>query len=175
MIRDEQIEIPLSKGKLTMMLIGSIAFVAIGLWFVISPSTIESGLFSNPTLILVSGIASILFFGLCAFMSFKKLKDNKAVLIIDKTGITDISAGHIPWSDIKEIKTSQVMNQKCLMIVVHNPKDYISRQTNTLKRKLAEMNFKCYGSPISISANLLKSNFDELKTILQAQLDKNRA
>jgi len=174
----DQIEIPLSKGKLTMMLLGSIAFVAIGLWFVISPPTIQNGLFSNPTLILVVGIASILFFGLCAFMILKKLQDNKFGLIVDKTGITDnasgISAGHIPWSDIKEITTSQVMNQKFLMILVSNPNDYIDRQTNVIKRKGAELNYQNYGSPISISTNSLKCNFDELKNILQTQLDKNK-
>lgn len=172
----EHIEIPLSKGKLTKMLIGSIAFVALGLWFVISPPTIKNRIFINPILILVVGIASILFFGLCAVMIFRKLQDNKAGLIIDKVGITDnasgISAGSIPWNDIKEIKTLRVMNQKFLMILVYNPTDYIGRQTNVIKRKGAEMNYKNYGSPISISANSLKCNFDELRIILQNHLDK---
>lgn len=179
MTTTEQIKIPLNKGRLTILLISSIIFIAIGLWLVISPPKIDIPLLGNPTLILVTGIASILFFGLCAFMFFKKLKDDKAGLIIDKTGVTDnasgISAGHIPWSNIKEIRTAQVMNQKFLMILVDNPNDYISRQTNAIKRKGAEMNFKNYGSPISISANTLKCNFDELKNILQAQLNKNKA
>jgi hypothetical protein len=179
MTTTEQIKIPLNKGRLTILLISSIIFVAIGLWLVISPPKIDIPLLGNPTLILVTGIASILFFGLCAFMFFKKLKDGKAGLIIDKTGITDnasgISAGHIPWSNIKEISTAQVMNQKFLMILVDNPNDYISRQTNVIKRQGAEMNFKNYGSPISISANTLQCNFDELKNILQAQLNKNKA
>lgn len=34
-----QIEIPLSKKKLILMLIGSIGFVAAGLWFAINPPT----------------------------------------------------------------------------------------------------------------------------------------
>lgn len=178
MTSTEQVEIPLSKGKMIMLLIGSIAFVTIGLWLVISPPTIQNGLFSNTALILISGSASILFFGLCGLMFLKKLQDNKPGLIIDKTGITDnasgISAGHIPWSNIKEIKTLQIMNQKFLMILVSNPDTYINRQTNTIKRKAVEMNFKSYGSPISISANALKCNFDYLKNILQDQLDKNK-
>ncbi|MGI4751619.1 MAG: STM3941 family protein, partial [Janthinobacterium lividum] len=174
----EQVEIPLSKSKMTVLLIGSTAFVAIGLWFVISPPILQNGFFSNPALILVSGIASILFFGFCGFILLKKLQDNNVGLIIDKTGITDnasgISAGHIPWSDINEIKTSQVMNQKFLMILVSNPDTYINRQTSTIKRKAAEMNYKSYGLPISISANTLKCNFNHLKNTLQDQLDKNR-
>ena len=174
----EQIEIPLSKGKLTMLLIGSVIFIVIGLWFLISPPKINNPIFGNPTLILVSGIASILFFGFCAFFIFKKLQDDKAGLIIDETGITDnasgISAGHIPWTDIKEIKTRQVMNQKFLMIFVDNPNDYIRRQTNAIIRKAAEINFKNYGSPISISANTLKCNFDDLKNTLNKELNKNK-
>jgi hypothetical protein len=66
------------------------------------------------------------------------------------------------------------MNQKFLMIFVTNPDKYISRQTNVLKRKTAEINYKSYGSPISLSTNTLKCNFDELKNILQTELDKNK-
>jgi hypothetical protein len=179
MTTTEQIEIPLSKGKLTMLLIASIVFVVIGLWFVIDPPVFQDGLFSSPSLILGVGIVSILFFGLCAFSVLKKLKDKTAGLIIDSTGITDnasgISGGHIPWANITAIKTGQVVNQNFVMILVNNPNDYINRQTNIIKRKAAEINYKTYGSPISISANSLKCNFDELKNILQTQLNKNKS
>ena len=82
MTTTEQIEISLSKGKLTKILISSIAFVAIGLWFVISPPTIQNGLFGNPILILVAGIASILFFGFCAFLIFKKFTTTDKLMFI---------------------------------------------------------------------------------------------
>lgn len=174
----EQFEIPLSKGKLLMILSGSILFVVIGLWFVISPPQIERGLFSNPALILGTGIASIIFFGLCAFVVFKKLQSNKPGLVIDQSGITDnasaLSAGHIPWSDIKGIRTIQMMNQQLIMVEVVNPEEYINRQSGALKRKAAEINYKSYGSPISISANALKCNFAELEHILQSALENSR-
>jgi len=38
----QRIEIPLSKKKILLMLLGALAFVAIGLWFVISPQTITN-------------------------------------------------------------------------------------------------------------------------------------
>ena len=174
----EQIEIPLSNGKLTLLLLGSIAFVAIGLWFVISQPKIDSELFGNPALIFLAGIASIIVFGLFGILSLKKLIDKKPGLIIDKTGITDnasgASAGHISWSDITEIKTTQIFNQKFLTIIVRNPNKYIERQTNALKRKNMQMNLSSSGSPINISANTLKCSFDELKTTLQTQFDQNR-
>lgn len=71
---EQQIEITLSKRKLTLMLIGSIAFIAAGLWFLIKPPVINNSIFGNPTLIFLSGIASILFFGLCAFYLTIKFK-----------------------------------------------------------------------------------------------------
>ena len=173
-----QIEIALNKRKLTMLLTGSIAFVAIGLWFVLSQPKISNTFFGNPALIIIAGIVSILFFGFCAFFIFRKLQDDKAGLIINETGITDnasgVPAGHIPWKDIKEIKTVQVLTEKFLMILVINPNEYIDRHTNVIIRKTAKMNFKKYGTPISIPANTLKCNFDDLKKTLNTQLNNNK-
>ena len=42
-----QIEIPLSKKKLILMLIGSIGFVAVGLWFVIKLPAISNPFFGT--------------------------------------------------------------------------------------------------------------------------------
>ncbi len=173
-----QIEIPLSKSKMTLMFIGSLAFVVTGFLLVFSPGITIGGKFYNSTIIFITGIVAILFFGACAIMIFNKLRDNKAGLIINKTGIIDnssgISAGHIPWTDIIEITTLDIVNQRFLMIVIDNPNHYIQRQKNPLKRKAAEINFKNYGSPISISANALKLNFNELEILLQTQLSNNK-
>jgi hypothetical protein len=108
----------------------------------------------------------------------KKLADSRPGLIIDYRGITDntsgISAGFIPWSDIKEFKTARILNQKFIMVVVNNPENYIERQTNSIKRSAVTINFKSYGSPVSISANALKCNFSELERIIQTEFEKNK-
>jgi len=175
----EQIEIPLSKNKLTLMLIGSFAFVAAGLWFVIKPPTISNPIIGNPTLILTVGIAAILFFGLCAFYVAKKLPDKTPGLIINDKGVTDnsggVSVGLIPWSDIKAITLETAANQRFLMVIVKNPDEYIDRQKGFIKKKAMQMNYNTYGSPISISANGLKCNFDELYTTLQDKFNNNKA
>jgi hypothetical protein len=170
----QKIEIPISKEKLKKILIAAIVFVALGIWMVVRKPTINNPLFGNPTFVLAMGIISILFFGLSGFMIFKKLKDTKPGLVIDDTGVTDnasgVSAGHIPWADITAIKTAQVFTQKFLMIIVKNPEDYINRQTSALKRQNMKMNFKTYGSPISITANTLQYNFNDLENILRERL-----
>ena len=173
-----QIEIPLSKKKLILMLIGSIGFVSAGLWFVINPPTISNPFLGNPTVIFVTGIASILFFGLCAFYIARKLPDNKPGIIIDNTGLTDnssgVSAGQILWSDIENISVIEIHRQKLIMLKVKNPQDYIDKQTSGFKRKMMQMNFNMYGTPLSITSNSLKIKFDELLNILNDNLNASR-
>ena len=60
------------------------------------------------------------------------------------------------------------------MVVVNNPENYIERQTNSIKRSAVTINFKSYGSPVSISANALKCNFSELERIIQTEFEKNK-
>ena len=178
MSEENQIEIPLSKQKLYLMLFGSIVFVCIGTWFVVNPPKINNPIFDNPMLILISGISAIIFFGYIAFTIFKKLPDNKPGLIINSEGIIDnssgVSAGIISWKDIIEITTLNVMNQKFIMFIVKNPEEYIKRQNGVVKRKAMEMNYRNYGSPISISANTLDTNFEELYELLQRKFKENK-
>lgn len=172
----ERIEIPLSKQKLVLLLISAIAFVGIGIWFVSKPESFKNGLLGNPTIVLSIGILSIAVFGLAAFVMAKKIYDNAPGLIIDQTGITDnstgVPAGHIPWSDIKEIKTNKVLNQRFLIIIVNKPEEYINRQDNVAAKKGVEANYKTSGSPVNIPASTLKCNFDELESLVKAEFEK---
>lgn len=170
MTKEEQIEIPLSKTKITLTFLGSLVFVGFGLWVVINPPRTNVGLFSNATVIFVAGLASVLFFGLVAVTIFRKFLDNKPGLTISAEGIRDnssgVSAGLIPWADIQEIKISQVMNQRFLMFIVSNPQYYLDKEKNLLKRNAMKLNYKSYGSPISISSNALQTNFQDLHKLL---------
>jgi len=178
MTQTEQIEIPLSKKKILLILFGAVAFVVIGVFFVINPSMFISTVARNSTIIFIAGLASVLFFGLCAIFAFRKLFDKKVGLAINREGIIDnssgVSAGLVLWSDIKEIEICSVAGQKFLMIIVKNPQDYIDKFTSPLKRKAMEMNYKTYGSPISISANSLQTNFDKLHNLLTEKLKEYR-
>lgn len=173
-----QIAIPLSKKKLILMLIGSIGFIAAGLWFVIKPPSISNPFFGNPTTVLLTGIASILFFGLCAVYIARKLPDNKPGLIIDKIGLTDnssgVSAGLILWSDIENISVIEIHRQKLILLHVKNPQDYIDKQTSGFKRKMMQINFNMYETPLSITSNTLQIKFDELLRILNDYLNASR-
>jgi hypothetical protein len=83
-------EIALSKNKLYLMLSGALLFVSMGVWFVVNPPALKHGLFSNPVLIVVLGVVTIVFFGFLGFSILRKLPDNKPGLIINDEGILTI-------------------------------------------------------------------------------------
>lgn len=99
------------------------------------------------------------------------MNDNSPGLIISDKGVVDnsggISAGFVPWTDITAIKESRAFNQRFINLVVKNPQDYISRQKSFIKRKFLQSNYSSFGTVISISANGLKCNYEELKVSLE--------
>ena len=172
---EQQIEISLSKMKLTLMVIGSLLFVGIGIVFVTNPEKYTTPIMRNPTVIFISGLASILFFSLCFVFIAKKLGDNSLGLIISDKGIFDnssgLSAGQILWSDIENISVIKIHRQRLIMLQVTNPQEYIDKQTSSFKRKMMQLNFKIYGTPLSITSNGLKISFDELLSTLTDKLN----
>lgn len=176
----KQIEIQHSKLKLTLMFLGSIIFVGLGIWFVTIPTETDNLILASPTLLFVVGFASILFFGFVGFSILKKLGDKSPGLIISEEGVVDnssgVSVGFIPWTDILEIKETKVVNQKFINLVVKNPQEYIDRQQSLFKRKAMQINHNSYGTVIGISANGLKSNYKGLKLLIDNKFEeyKNR-
>jgi hypothetical protein len=172
------VEIPLSKTKMLLMAAGSLAFVAAGFWFVTHPDLRLFGNKPYPLFTYLIGFAAIAFFGFCAFCLAKKLFDSKPGLVINEEGITDNASGFtfgsIPWTDIENIEMIQIGRQKLIMVLVHNPEEYISRQTNPIMKKMAAMNYSSYKTPISITANTLKYDLDGLYSLLSGRLSESR-
>jgi len=161
--------IPLSKGKIIRLALGAVVFVALGIWLYLNADHIPR---RNPLYIKVVAVACVSFFGLCGVYASRKLFDPAPGLIIDAEGIVDnssgISAGRIPWSEIKGFKVTTIKRQRFLTIEVRDPDKYI-RRTSGLKRHLAAMNTKYFGGPIHITSNTLAIGFDELvKSITEA-------
>jgi len=175
---EKTIEIPLNKSRIIIMLLGALAFVAIGFWFVIAPPTIENSYWGSPVKIAIAGYASILFFGLGALFLIRKLPDNRPGLIITDTGLVDnssgLSVGQISWCDIESVSVIEIHRQKLIMLNVKNPQHYIDRQTSLFKRKSMALNHKMYGTPISITVNGLKIPFESLLTLITDKLQENR-
>ncbi|MBC7937260.1 MAG: hypothetical protein H7Y86_18095 [Rhizobacter sp.] len=173
------VEIQLSKSKLTLMFLGSIIFVGLGIWFLIDPTRFISPFHRSTSFIFIAGLASILFFGFVGFYLFKKLFDKNFGLVISDDGIIDnssgLSAGFIPWTDIEAIKETRVANQQFINLVVKNPQVYIDRQTSSVKRWAMRKNYKSFDTAIGISANGLKYNYEDLKALLHKKFQEYKS
>jgi hypothetical protein len=168
-----QIKIPLSKSKIFLGIGGSVLFIVLGIFLITVVANQQTRF--NPLLIKGIGISSVLFFGMTTLYGIRKLFDKAIGLIIDENGITDnssgVSAGLIKWNEITSIRTAQIMSTKFLLIDTFNPEKYVGRG-NKFKEKLMRTNMKMYGTPISISSNTLKMNFDKLEHLVQTAFNK---
>ena len=177
---DEKI-IELSKTKIALAILGSCAFVAIGVWMLsLDEESIRSGrsfrlFLNNPMYVRGLGLLAIGLFGLLALFLFRKLFDKKPGLVFSDSGIVDnasaVAAGFIPWSEVIGSRIFEMPQQKMLIIMVKEPEKYIERG-NAVKRKLNQANHNMCGSPISISANSLKIDFAELHSLFDQYQQK---
>lgn len=170
----DKIEISLSKKKIILLAIGALAFVIVGVLFIIKPEVfVQHHNIISITRVRTVGIASVIFFGAVAIYAFWKIRDKRVGLIIDENGIYDnsnsLSIGLIRWEDITEIRTEEIHSSKFLLIYVSNPEAYLNKAKG-FRKKLMQMNYKMYGTPLSITSNTLKYNFTALERVLNDKL-----
>jgi hypothetical protein len=177
---DETI-IELSRTKLVLLLLGSCAFVAAGVWMLsLDAAEIRAGssfrlFFNNPTYVLVLGVAAILFFGFCALYALKKMFDKKPGLVLNSAGIVDnasaVAAGFIPWSEVVGAGVFEIQKQKMLVIGLRDPGKYID-SGGALRRMVNKANQGMAGSPVTIPSTTLKIDFAELLSLFDRYLQK---
>lgn len=178
-LMNDEIIIPLSRKKILLIFLGALTFVVLGIGFLNDPEKFANSSYRprNSEFIHIVGIVSVVFFGICGIFAFKKLFDKKDGLIINKNGITDNSSGTsvglVKWNDIIGIGVAKVHLQKFIMIEVSNPEHYINLKKNKIGKMAMKSNYDKFGSPISISTNSLKTNFEELREIIVKQYEKN--
>ncbi len=175
---NNKIEIKLSKVKLLLLLLGAIMFIGIGILFIINPDEFAKGLLKNPEIVYVSGVVTIIVFGLSSIIIIIKLFSNSVGLTIDDHGITDYSSttsvGLIEWSDIIGIETMQIASTKTLVIDIKNPQKYIKKAKNKMALGTMKRNCKSYGSPLSLISEALEIKHKALEQLLIEELEKRK-
>lgn len=165
----EPIEIPLSRKKMLLLLLGCIVFVALGFWFAISPPDVDDYIWGNPVVSFWFAVFFIVFFSVAGVAFIRKLLNKAPGMIIDETGIVDnssgASGGRILWKEIKEFSTATVYTQRFIVVRFKDPQEYLSRQTG-IKRRMMQLNYKTYNAPVAINVNTLKISFKELNDML---------
>ncbi|VBB47527.1 conserved hypothetical protein [uncultured Paludibacter sp.] len=170
-----RIEIYTSKKKSIFLLLGSLLFVVLGIWFVINANNMTDNWRTKfPFITRSVGVISILFFGLGVFQSIKRLIKSELSLIIDQKGLIinpkkSISE-YIYWEQISSFNEIQIKRTRIIIINVKNPDYWIERETNLVRKNLMKFNNSTYNSPFNIAASGLDINFDELFNRLNSYL-----
>ena len=173
-IPDERV-VPVSQGKVLLLIIGAIAFVALGFWtFQLDPAWIASQrLYNDPALVHAFGVIAMVFFGFCGIVGVRRLVDRRPGLVLNSAGILVYSsagsAKPIPWEEIAGFDTFAIRRQKFLVIKLVTPEKYVN-SGGPLARALKRANMRMVGSPVAIASNTLKISFDELVTLCSSYL-----
>jgi hypothetical protein len=181
MTANDETVIELDRRKIVLGFVGTVVFVAVGIWLVmLDDSRVASGksfrlLMNSPLLAHALGVVSILFFGALGVFLVKKVFDKKPGLVFSAGGLLDnagaTAAGLIPWEDIDGYDVLEISGRKMLIVMVGDPQRYIERG-NAVRRRLNLANFNMAGSPISISTRTLRTNLDELIDLFERYFTK---
>ena len=123
----EKLSIKNSRWKYVLLLIGSIGFVAVGIWIVVHGRA--------------SGWVPILFFGSGVPIFLWRIADARPRLIIDEHGVLDrtLGVGRIAWGDIEAAYVRSISGNDFICLELKNPEKY-SQKLSKVKRAMAAAN-----------------------------------
>lgn len=170
--KNRVVSIRVSKFKVVLLLSGAISLVASAIWiFYLSH---YEPLHISISIRIVS-LFCIIFFGSCGLYNTKKLLNSNPGLVLDSAGIIDnsgaVSVGRISWQDLEGINITEIQGQRFITLYVTKPQKYLQRG-GFFKRRINALNYQLYGSPINISVNTLKINFDELTELISRYYER---
>lgn len=171
----DRVEIYTSKKKSFLLLIASIAFVALGIWLLMEADNPTGWKARSPLFTLITGVASILFFGFGIFVGIKRLIKSEIALIIDPIGLNvnpkKSLVEFIKWDDILGFEEIKIQSTRIVIIGVKKPQYWLEKETNVIKKKLMQFNINNYNSPFNIAASGLDINSDELNEKLHSYFE----
>ncbi len=174
----ESIEFYSSKKKSLLLLLGSITFVALGIWLLLEADNLTVWKARNPILTRGIGIASILFFGLGIFIGIKRVIKSEIALIIDSKGLNvnpkKSLTEFIKWSDMNGFEEIKIQSTRIVIIGVKNPEYWLDKETSVFRRKLMQFNISNYNSPFNIAASGLDISSDQLIETLNNYYDRHK-
>lgn len=158
-----------NKKKTLLMLIGSLLFVAGGIFFVMHPESFDG----EPLITRMIGILCILFFCFAAIVFVRYLISNRLLLEITDQGlhIVDIHKTFIEWQDISGFKEIAIYSTPIIIILIKNSKPVIDDEPNMIKKKMMQFNMN-YGSPYNLSSGNMAIRHKELFRLLNEKLIK---
>jgi len=169
MLKKKTIEF--SKKKVHLQIATAVLFILIGVTLLsLDANTIERfRRYNNTTFVYGIAITCILLSSLCVIYDVKFLLQKSQGLILNSTGIHDntstLSHGKIPWNKIKRIEEIKLKKQKIISIHVNNLKEY-TKKGNFTTRMMKQIKIMLFKTPITITANNLKIDHQELYKLI---------
>jgi len=172
---DECIEIPNSKLKVLLLLLGSLGFIALGIWVISHPEMLQSSYRPRPKLeIVLIGYLTTIFSGIGVIGCAYTLISNKPGFVIDDDGIRLANAfgrdRQISWFEIKSFDINSFNNVAFISIQLNDAEKYISEEKNAVYRSMMKLNIRQSGAPLNISTTAFKCDFNQLYDLLCSRL-----
>ncbi len=163
------IQIPKDKFKQLVLALISVLFVYIG--YLMVNGWITGGRYSSSSTLLY-GYAGVVLFGIAGILILFNMLTSKPALIISKEGIVNnahAGGGYlIRWNNIRSMKIITVSKQKMIQIDLKNDQE-IFEQVNYISEKWMRLNSRFYGTPTFIPAVMIKTDLDEVLSIIRQQ------
>jgi hypothetical protein len=147
-----------SPFKIFLLILGSMLFVAAGLWFI---GVLGSPPDDAPFWLPLIGWVSILFFGFCGVIGVRRLFDRRPAIIVDRHGILARAWSDqvIPWSAMAGMQVLTVERTKMLCIDLVDP---AAHPSTTIMGKAAKLNKAFNFGDMSVATTGTDQSFDAL-------------
>lgn len=158
------------RGKLVLVLLGAVGFVAIGIFLLWYRNV---GAFRRVEFVL-TGLASILFFGLVAVYVVYRLVWRRPAVIIGPGGIVDHSSllgvGRLQWSEVAYIEAYRFRNQPMLGVYPRDLDAVLARLPGWHRRAI-RMNLSLGCAPMNLPQVTLPGRIDDLARLIASRFD----
>lgn len=159
-----------SKGKLLCLFIGSLGFVATGIWLISNPQDFHR---YPPLITQAIGMASLVFFGFGSFVIMRMLFSNEPSLVANHTGLR-LKRYPTPfaWSDIEDIRPLTVLSGRFRCIALFIKPDRLNHYANPSGIKSAKWaaDAALVGTPFFISSSESSMKLAALASLLKQHL-----
>jgi hypothetical protein len=143
------ISFPLSRSRAVLVVLGSLAFVAVGALLFTQRA--------DRPLLGVVGVLAVVTFGVALALGVAQLlRRDRTALAFDAEGFTDTSAptavGRVAWAETTGLRTGTLRGQPLVVVDVVDPDAVVARLGSAARRSSARANTRLVGSPVCLSA-----------------------
>jgi hypothetical protein len=157
-----------SRSKLVLVLLGSIAFVLLGIW-IGSPGVAQR--VPRWKIVFVSYVGAP-FFTACGLYAAYRLVSHRPSVEIDSKGVSDsasgLAAGRLSWDEVDHLVLYRYSGQPLLGIVPRDLEIFLSRQ-HPVRRSLTKLNLALGCAPVNIPQVALPMKVVELAELLHTR------